>query len=43
MRIRDNNFRLQLKEGAIKDYEKVVLSELNDFFMPMGFVSFDEG
>lgn len=43
MRIRDNNFRLQLKEGAIKDYEKVVLSELNDIFMPMGFVSFDEG
>ncbi len=43
MRIRDNNFRLQLKEGAIKDYEKVVLSEINDIFMPMGFVSFDEG
>ena len=43
MRIRDNNFRLELKEGAIKDYEKVMLSEVNDIFMPMGFVSFDEG
>ena len=43
MRIRDNNFRIQLKEGAIKDYEKVILSEVNDIFMPMGFVSFDEG
>lgn len=43
MRIRDNNFRLQLKEGSIKDFEKVVLSEVNDIFMPMGFVSFDEG
>lgn len=43
MKIRDNNFRLQLKEGAIKDFEKVVLSEVNDIFMPMGFVSFDEG
>ena len=43
MKIRDNNFRIQLKEGAIKDYEKIVLSEINDIFMPMGFVSFDEG
>lgn len=43
MEIRDNNFRLELKEGAIKDYEKIILSEVNDIFMPMGFVSFDEG
>lgn len=43
MRIRDNNFRLELKEGAIKDFEKVILSEVNDIFMPMGFVSCDEG
>lgn len=43
MRIRDNNFRVELKEGAIKEYEKVILSEVNDIFMPMGFVSFDEG
>lgn len=43
MRIRDNNFRVELKEGDIKEYEKVILSESNDIFMPMGFVSFDEG
>ena len=43
MRLRDNNFRVELKEGAIKEYEKVILSEVNDIFMPMGFVSFDEG
>lgn len=43
MRIRDNDFRVELKEGAIKEYEKVILSEVNDIFMPMGFVSFDEG
>ena len=43
MKIRDNNFRLELKEGAIKDYEKIILSEVNDIFMPMGFVSYDEG
>lgn len=43
MRIRDNNFRLELKEGAIKDYEKIILSEVNDIFMPMGFVSYEEG
>ncbi|MBR5488060.1 MAG: hypothetical protein IKV72_00010 [Firmicutes bacterium] len=43
MKIRENNFRLKLREGAIKEYEKVMLTELNDIFMPMGFVSFDEG
>ncbi len=43
MRIRENNFRVELKEGAIKEYEKVILSEVNDIFMPMGFVCFDEG
>lgn len=43
MKIRDNGFRLELKEGAIKDYEKVILSDINDIFMPMGFVSYDEG
>ena len=43
MKIRDNNFRIQLKEGAIKEYEKVILTQVNDIFMPMGFVAFDEG
>lgn len=43
MKIRDNGFRIELQEGAIKDYEKVILSDINDIFMPMGFVSYDEG
>lgn len=43
MRIRDNGFRIELKEGAIRDYEKVILSDINDIFMPMGFVSHNEG
>lgn len=43
MEIRNNNFRLQLKEGMIKDYEKIILTHVNDIFMPMGFVSSDEG
>jgi len=43
MKIRDNGFRIELKEGAIRDYEKVILSDINDIFMPMGFVSHDEG
>lgn len=43
MIIRDNNFKLDLKEGSIKDYEKIILSEVNDIFMPMGFVSYEKG
>lgn len=43
MSLRDSNFRIHLKEGAIKDYEKIILTEVNDIFMPMGFVNFDEG
>lgn len=43
MKLRENNFKIQLKEGAIKEFEKIILSEVNDIFMPMGFVSFDEG
>lgn len=42
-RIHNNDFKLKLKEGAIKDYEKVILSQVNDIFMPMGFVSSSEG
>ena len=42
-RLRNNDFKLELKEGAIKDYEKVILSQINDIFMPMGFVSTSEG
>lgn len=41
--IRKNDYKLELKEGAIKDYEKIVLSQINDIFMPMGFVSTSEG
>ncbi len=44
MDIRSSDFKLQLKEGAVKDYEKVVLSSgLCELFMPMGFVSSEEG
>lgn len=43
MKIRDNNFRIKLKEGTIKDYEKIILSQVDDIFMPMGFISSDEG
>lgn len=42
-RIRNNDFKLKLKEGSIRDYEKIVLSQINDIFMPMGFVSTGEG
>lgn len=42
-KIRNNDFKLELKEGAIRDYEKVILSQINDIFMPMGFVSTSEG
>jgi len=31
------------KNEWIQDYEKIILSEVNDIFMPMGFVSFDNG
>ncbi len=43
LKLRNNDFKLELKEGAIKDYEKMVLSQINDIFMPMGFVSTSEG
>lgn len=44
MEIRNNDFRLQLKEGSVKEFEKVVLSSgLCDLFMPMGFVSCEDG
>lgn len=42
-RIRNNDFKLKLKEGSIREYEKIVLSQINDIFMPMGFVSTGEG
>ena len=39
MEIRNNDFKLQLKDGSIKEFEKVVLSSgICDLFMPMGFV-----
>ena len=44
MEIRNNDFKLQLKEGAVRDFEKVVLSSgLCELFMPMGFVSCEDG
>lgn len=44
MEIRNNDFRLQLKEGSVKEFEKIVLSSgLCDLFMPMGFVSCEDG
>lgn len=42
-KIHNNDFRLELKEGAIRDYEKVILSDIDDIFIPMGFVSTAEG
>lgn len=41
-KLRSNDFKLELKEGAIKDYEKMILSQINDIFMPMGFISTSE-
>lgn len=39
MELRKNNFQLKLREGVIKDFEKVVLSSgMCDLFMPMGFM-----
>lgn len=44
MEIRNNDFKLRLKEGAVREYEKIVLSSgLCDLFVPMGFVSSEEG
>lgn len=44
MEIRNSDFRIKLKEGAVKEYEKVVLSSgLCDLFIPMGFVSSEDG
>lgn len=44
MGIQRSDFKLKLKDGAIKDFEKVVLSSgACELFMPMGFVSMEEG
>lgn len=44
MEIRNNDFKLQLKDGAVREFEKIVLSSgLCDLFMPMGFVSCEDG
>lgn len=44
MGIRKNDFKLQLKNGEIKDFEKIVLSSgICELFVPMGFVSSEEG
>ena len=44
MEICNNDFKLQLKEGSVKEFEKVVLSSgICELFMPMGFVSCEEG
>ncbi|MBC6679601.1 DUF6382 domain-containing protein [Zhenpiania hominis] len=44
MEIRNNDFKLQLKDGSIKEFEKVVLSSgICDLFMPMGFVRLEDG
>ena len=44
MEIRNNDFKLQLREGSVREFEKVVLSSgLCDLFMPMGFVSCEDG
>lgn len=44
MEIRSHDFKLKLKEGSVKEYEKVVLSSgFCDLFMPMGFVSCEDG
>ncbi len=44
MEIRNNDFKLQLKDGSIKDFEKIVLSSgICELFMPMGFVRMEDG
>lgn len=44
MEIRNSDFKVKLKEGAVKEYEKIVLSSgVCDLFMPMGFVTCEEG
>ncbi len=44
MEIQSRNFRVRLKEGSIKEFEKIVLSSgICDLFMPMGFVSCEDG
>lgn len=44
MELRNNDFKLNLKDGAFKDFEKVVLSSgVCNLFMPMGFVSSEDG
>ena len=43
IKLRNNDFRLELKKGTIRDYEKIILSQINDIFMPMGFVNTSEG
>lgn len=44
MGIQKSDFKLRLKDGAVKEFEKVVLSSgACELFMPMGFVSMEEG
>lgn len=44
MEIRNNDFKLQLREGSVREFEKVILSSgLCELFMPMGFISCEEG
>ncbi len=44
MEIQNQNFRVRLKEGSIKEFEKIVLSSgMCELFMPMGFVSCEDG
>lgn len=40
MEMRNSDFKIRMKEGTIKDYEKIVLSSgMCDLFMPMGFIN----
>lgn len=44
MEIRNNDFKIKLKNGEIKDFEKIVLSSgICELFMPMGFISSEDG
>lgn len=44
MEIRNNDFKLRLNDGSIKEFEKVVLSSgICELFMPMGFVRLEDG
>lgn len=44
METQNKDFKLRLKEGSVKEFEKIVLSSgLCELFMPMGFVSCEDG